>query len=72
MKKSISTFCDSSKSFGIVDEKLSEYAKLPPIKSSPSFGPTLPISNPLNLLAGILILSDSFTSSLLREFAVSK
>ena len=56
----------------MLDEKFIEYAKLPPIKSSPSFGPTRPDSKPLNLLVGILILSDSLISLLFIEFAVSK
>ena len=67
-----STFWDSARSCGIVDEKLTEYAKFPPIKSSPSFGPTLPDSKPLNLLDGIVIRSDNFISLLFIEFALSK
>ena len=53
----------------MVDEKFIADAKLPPIKSFPSFGPTLPLSKPRNLLEGIFILSDSFISSPLIEIA---
>ena len=37
------------------------------MKSFPSFGPTLPPTNPLNMLGGMYILSDNLTSSLVRE-----
>ena len=42
------------------------------IKSFPSLGPTFPPSNPLNLLDGIVTLSESLTSSPVIEFAVFK
>ena len=41
-----------SKIFGIFDEKFSDAAKFPPIKSFPSFGPTLPLSKPLSRFDG--------------------
>ncbi len=45
---------------------------MPPIKSSPSFGPTLPLSKPLKRLEGIKSLSDNLTSSLEIELALAK
>ena len=52
--------------------KLVVVTKLPPIKSSPSLGPTLPLSNPLNLLPGMYSLSDNFILSPVIELADRK
>ena len=38
----------------------------------PSFGPTLPLSNPLNFFEGIKSRSDNFTSSSVTELALAK
>ena len=52
-----------SKIWGTVDEMFIVDTKLPPMKSFPSLGPTLPCSNPLNLDPGMLSLSDNLILS---------
>ena len=55
----------------ISNDGVIEEAKFTPIKSLPSFGPTLPLSKPRNLLEGINSLSVSLISSPVIELALS-